>query len=452
MSDVHSIEQAIFTSAKTDRAQGYQLLSRSAGLAEADARELSVWGPSHGSLLEHPGECSSANFFTLASGLHCVSRTTLAGAEYSGRGGELVYTQFLVVPPEVLARFANNPFAILRAAAASGALCVHAQVPESLEPVRLGGRAPVVDLGLMAQLARDPGPVAVATLVQTALASDRLAIFSEAPCEQLIAGLFNLLPVECRVEFSFTTGLKFSPSRSVRISSLPAEQSSWRAIARRGITLLRLDSTLPTDELSWEGWAAWVAAILSSGKLSVLTAELEQARPGLTCADLNDLSEQLQAGLQGGPRRPHGAQPGKQVRDDGRAVDKPTTTGATSKRADRAHKASHISLLVEGRAKTSYLDELAEKLSEQPPEVLDLLERIDDLVFGAISGDSRALADLETLWPMAASQLDEDLVEQSREQYLRCALSICSEFAERGVQRPERALAAVDVLCVLFEE
>ncbi|MEX0978366.1 MAG: hypothetical protein WDZ48_05925, partial [Pirellulales bacterium] len=221
------IEQAIFTSAKTDRAQGYQLLSRSAGLAEADARELSVWGPSHGSLLEQPGPCASTNFFTLASGAHCVSRTTVAGAEYSGRGGQQVYTQFLVVPPNVLARFANNPFAILRAAAASGALCVHESVPESLPVVHLAGRAPVVDLALMAQFARHPGSAALATLIEAALASGPLAIFSDANCEPLIAGLINALPLECRREISFTTGLKFSPSRPVRVSTLPADEADW---------------------------------------------------------------------------------------------------------------------------------------------------------------------------------------------------------------------------------
>jgi hypothetical protein len=363
-----------------------------------------------------------------------------------------VYTQFLVVPPEVLARFANNPFAIVRAAAASGMLCVHETVPESLEPVHLGGHEPVVDLGLMARLAREPGPAALATLVQAALASDRLAIFSEAPCEQLIAGLLNVLPVECRAEFSFTTGLKFSPSRSVRISSLPPEQSGWRAIAHRGITLLRLDNTPPTDDVSWEGWAAWVAAILSAGKLSVLTAQLEQPRPGLTCADLHALSEQLQASRQSQPKQPEKPSSANRMQRDARAIDHATMTGRTRQRADAAHRAYQSSLVIEGSSKPSYLDELAGRLAEQPREVLELLEQIDDLVFGAISGDRQALAELERLWPMAASQLEGELVEQSREQYLRCALSICNDLAEVGVQRPQRALAAVDVLCVLFEE
>jgi GTPase-associated protein 1, N-terminal domain type 2 len=446
------IEQAIFTSAKTDRAQGYQLLSRSGGLAEADARELSVWGPSHGSLLERAGAWSSTNYFMLASGAHCVSRTTMAGAEYSGRGGGQVYTQFLVVPPDVFARFANNPFAIVRAAAASGALCVHESVPESPAAIRLAGRAPVVDLGLMAQLARDPGPAALATLIQAALASDRLAIFSEVPCEQLIAGLISMLPVECRTEISFTTGLKFSPSRAVRLSTLPAEESTWRAMARSGFTLLRLDGSSSPPETPWEGWAAWVAAIFGGGKLSVLANELEQARPGLCCAGLARLSEQLLGGLRSPTTKTTAPRSKDGKATAGAPIDKTARGGLAQQRADRAHRAAKAGLLMERPAHTSQLDDLADKLAQQSPEVLELLERIDDLVFDSISGDTQALAELEVLWPTVVSELDEELVEQSREQYLRCALSICSDYAESGVHHPERALAAVDVLCVLFEE
>ena len=44
------------------------------------------------------------------------------------------------------------------------------------------------------------------------------------------------------------------------------------------------------------------------------------------------------------------------------------------------------------------------------------------------------------------------LVEQSREQYLRCALSIWGECVASDGKRPERAVSAIDVLCVLFEQ
>jgi hypothetical protein len=436
------IEQAIFTSAKTDRAQGYQLLSRSPQLDDADARELSLWAPSHGSLLDEPRQDTSANFFQLASGAYCVSRTTRAGAEYSGRG-EVIYTQFLVVPPEVLARFANNPFAILRAAAASGGLCVLEDVPESLPPLTLCGRAPLVDSSLVAQIARDPGPAVLATLVQAALGGEPLAICYPGSCEALVAGLFNVLPVECRTEFSFTTGLKHSPRRPVRLSAITSDESACRAAARQGIVVVRLDGQA-TLQGPWHGWAQWVHTTLTSGKLSALSAELEQARPGLTCANLDAVAEQLLES-EPVPRRPATPEPAVTRKP----LPKP---GVISQRTDQSHAPHAARVAVETDSRSADLDTLAERLAQQPADILEMLERIDDLVFAAISGDAHALAELEVLWPLTVSELDAELAEQSREQYLRCVLAICNEPGEGGASRPEKALAAVDVLCVLFEE
>jgi hypothetical protein len=297
----------------------------------------------------------------------------------------------------------------------------------------------------MAQLARDPGPEAIATLVQSALACDHVAIFSHTPCEQLIAGLFNALPVECRTSFSFSTGLVHSPSRPVRLSALPADESGWRAVARQGITLLQLDGCDAT-EVHWKGWAAWIANILETGKLSVLAAELEHARPGLTCAGLDDLNEEIQ-----GQRQSAAVSPATVPK---KPIARPKAAHSeTSQRADQAHPAHQTSAIAaESPSRAEELDALAASLAKQPAEILELLERIDDLVFGAISGDARALAELEVLWPLTVSELEPAIAEQSREQYLRCALSICADLDESEGRRPERAVAALDVLRVLFEE
>jgi hypothetical protein len=439
------IEQAIFTSAQTDRAEGYQLAGRSTGLSAEDARELAVWGPSHDSLLEQSGEPASTNFHRLCSGAYCVSRTTLAGAEYSGRGGAQVYTQFLVVPPLLLARFSNNPFAILRAATAIGALAVGRSIPEVLQPFRLSGRAAAVDLALLAQLGRSPGPAAMATLVQTALACDRLAVAVGSQAEQLFAGLINLLPIECRVEFSFSTGLKPSPNRAVRISALPGDPSIWRAIARQGITLLDL-GTADLSDNQWEGWAGCVSRILASGKLSQLAAQLEQPRPGLNCASLHQLSEQIQSKLPTGSVRGAGNPP-QPTAPKSVAIE----SGSANQRADGAHIRTERAVIAAKRARKGSLEGLAEALSAQPPAVLELLERIDDLIFAAIAGDDGALAELEVLWPIVSDELDDDLVEQSREQYLRCALSIWTECVDDDLQSSRRAMSAIDVICVLFD-
>ena len=106
------VEQAIFASARSGRAEGYHLIEHSPGLSESDARELSQWGPTHDSLASAEPQAASYNFFPLESGAYCVSKTSAAGAEYSGRGGAQVQTWCLVVPVQVLSRLANNPFAV----------------------------------------------------------------------------------------------------------------------------------------------------------------------------------------------------------------------------------------------------------------------------------------------------------------------------------------------------
>jgi hypothetical protein len=442
------IEQAVYTSARTDRAQGYQLIGRSPGLSDSDARELSTWGPSHDSLLESQGQAASTNFHRLASGAYSVSRTTSGGAEFSGRGGAQVYTQFLIVPPDVLSRFANNPFAVLRAATAAGAMPVYEQVPEVLEPLRLVGRAPAVDSAAVAQIACKPGGAALATLVQATLATDQLAVATETPVDALFAALFSVLPIECRTEFSFATGLKYSPSRVVRLSALPNDPASWRTIARRGVTLLNLDSEEVSQTVCWEGWAGCVADVLRSGRLSVLAAKLERIHPGLDCSKLTDFAKEIEAALH--PVRLVSAG----------AVEKPVENASGPSLGTAQHPAAVRAEASEPRCAATATSTaskaggaaLMEALAVQPPEVLELLERVDDLVFAAIAGDEPALRELQLLWPAVVADLDAELVDQSREQYLRCALSIWSDCVDDQMQRTERAVSAIDVLCVLFEE
>jgi len=442
------VEQAIFTSAVTDRAQGYQLTSRSPGISDADARELALWGPSHDSLLEGHGATGSVNFNRLSSGAFAISRTTTGGAEYSGRGGAQVYTQFLVVSPELFARFANNPFAVLRAATATGAVVVHSEIPTTLEPFRLLGRSAAVEPGVLAQVSHRPGPAAMATLVQAALSSDQLAVATATNTESLFAGLINALPVECRADFSFSTGLKYSPSRPVRVGALPSDPSAWRAIARHGVTLLNLDATDAAADVCWEGWAGCIAKILDSGRLSFLATELDRPRPWLSCANLSSFAEQFRTMLE----PPTVAFPAGTPAEAACEVESGETSGV-NQRADAPH--THLGRAAQtdpSASATAVADDLSVVLAGQPPEVVELLERIDDLVFAAISGDAHALGELEVLWPTVAADLDDQLVEQSREQYLRCALSIWGECVASDGKRPERAVSAIDVLCVLFEQ
>jgi hypothetical protein len=85
--------------------------------------------------------------------------------------------------------------------------------------------------------------------------------------------------------------------------------------------------------------------------------------------------------------------------------------------------------------------------------VVARLEALDDAVFDAIQGEAVALADLHRLWPTLKTELGDTLLAESREQYIRYALSIWREPTNfEGDRDPIRAVNALEVLCVLFDE
>jgi hypothetical protein len=225
------IEQAIFTSATADRTAGYQVVATSPGVAEEDRCELAVWAPSCDTLLDPGSDAASVNFHPLPSGAFCVSHSTPAGWEYAG-GGRRVYTHCLIVPPEILRRFANNPLALAEAAMAAGAMGSPCdEIPTRLESIDLPGEAPEVDCAVLDQLVERVGAAQVGILIETALHSTCLALDAPMGIERLLAGLLNCLPPECRTMLSFSTGLKASSRRPFRLVPLPRDEAArcWLA-------------------------------------------------------------------------------------------------------------------------------------------------------------------------------------------------------------------------------
>lgn len=448
------VEQAVYTSAETGRSAGYQLVARSPGVCEADARELAVWGPSHDSFLELGPEAVSVNFHPLPSGSFCVSRTTAAGWEYSSRGGYRVYTQCLIVPPEVLRRFSNNPLTLIRAALAGGMLEVYAQVPRRLEPLRLPGGAAPVDQTLLARLAANPGARSMATLVQAALDSACLAVAGTPSAGELIAGMLNCLPPECRTEFSFSTGLKFSSRRPFRIVALSGDPAERRWVAHHhNVTVLELADGRLAESMPADGWARLIDRVLASGRTSFLSTQLSKRRFHLATNDLDALGLQLLENLDASALRED-----HQRTEGDRPIPQADDLPAASKGSEglkHAHAAHSRFAKSSGAATAAELKAAgpSKAIQATSPEVLDKLEHLDDVVFEAIDGQATALEQLDTLWPEVLAELGTELVAESREQYLRYALAIWEQcLGASGVRDPSRATRALDVLCVLFGE
>jgi hypothetical protein len=440
---MHAVEQAIFALRDSDHSAGYQVVARSAGVCEADARELAVWGPTHDSMLASNPETESVNFHPLPSGAHCVSITSWVDWNHSGMGRS-VSTRCLIVPPDVLARFGNSPFALLRAATADGAWQRGDLRGTTLDPLAITGGAAPVDQPLLTQLAADPGPANMAALVQSACEVMFLAVSGTRRPAELIAGLFSCLPPECRPEFSFSTGLKFSPRRPFRIVALSGDPAQQQWVAHYpGVAVLELrgkglPSTVPLD-----GWAQFIERTLAADRIAFLTAQASKRRFHLTLDDLPALGLQLLEELDDAELGDH------------ENLDK-AAWQAPSLRGRQAHAAHHqfsksIDAVLATPTTASSVAPPSTALDPGSPAVLEQLELLDDLVYEAIGGRSDTMEQLREVWPQLVAELGEPLLAESREQYLRYALSIWEECTDAdGVRHPSRVIQALDVLCLLF--
>jgi hypothetical protein len=452
------VEQAIYTSCQTSRASGYQLAAASPGIVEADLRELSLWGPSHDSLWEAGAAALSVNFHRLPSGAYCVSQTMPAGAEYSQRRGPQVYTQSLVVDPDGLAEFGNNPSTLLQASIALGHACVLEKIPKRLDPFCV---APEVqeNSDSLAQLVRHPGPVWLGLLLDCALSAPSLGIVAGDRGACLVAALVQCLPRECRVEFSFTTGLRFSPRRPFRVICLPNHSAENQRLARLAqLTLFEMKGH-PSESASLGGWASFVTAAIASGNTEYLAAELARPRNGLTLTGLDRLGDQLAQGLRALQSAPRGTSAVKE-----RLVAAGTAVAQEGsdlwQRADGAHRPCgtllrDVNHLAErGATLPADLDieeEPARAIGQACPAALDNLQLLEDAIFEAMAGKTGVLDRLSPLWLTVLFQVGPAREEATREHYLRFALAVWRQLNQADVhQDPSRGAQAMQVICLLF--
>jgi hypothetical protein len=82
-------------------------------------------------------------------------------------------------------------------------------------------------------------------------------------------------------------------------------------------------------------------------------------------------------------------------------------------------------------------------------EASELLESLDDAMFTAIAGEAGVVAAARELWVAAVSALPVELVEESREQYMRFAVDVTQRFECDEVRDPARVLIAVEIIELL---
>ena len=372
-------------------------------------------------------------FFPLGKRVFLRKQDHGSGPEYSGRGGDHVYTQFLILPPAALAKFHNDPFSIFRAIAAIGDLLVVSDPPSELPPIQLTGRAPTTDQILLAQLAHSPGPRVMGGLLHAALSEQRLVVMG-AGGERLLAGLMSCLPVNRRTEFSFSTGLRLSTRRPFRVAVIseggPDVQRFAHQCGARVFTIEQL-AELPIET---DPWATMVTTALGQSKMRMLANAV--ANP-----------ENVQKGGSSAPQSPViGLHAESATYDDQRELDPASSLVGHASHAglQRGPIGNH-----QGTQETIVKPPRRDVVSDNPA-TQEMLERLDDLVYEAIGGKAGSFDELVEYWPEVLNQLGDDTIAESREHYLQHALATWTQTDSKSTQDLSRTALALDVLCLLF--
>jgi hypothetical protein len=88
---------------------------------------------------------------------------------------------------------------------------------------------------------------------------------------------------------------------------------------------------------------------------------------------------------------------------------------------------------------------------ETRPDVIARLEWLDDLMFAAIDGDPAALQAAADAWHKTRDELGSETVEESRQQYLRCARDLWHSLRNQPQQAPHKIFAAIEVISLLAD-
>ena len=213
--------------------------------------------------------------------------------------------------------------------------------------------------------------------------------------------------------------------------------------------MLEVRGDPPPEFAPLDGWAQFIRQVLRSGRISFLATQFTKRRFELAPGDLPALGLQLleewdDTSLPADEEDARVAEP-RQSSTPGQWLE-------SLQEAHAAHARFEGSTASASAAKPQLVAP-SQRLKPGSAEIREKLELLDDLVFGAIGGKRVALEELRKLWPEVRGALGDDMRADSREQYLRHALSLWENGIDSdGVRDPASAMQALDVLCVLFDD
>lgn len=303
--NVISCEHGIFTSMRSATGEGYRLIATSPGMTVEEKQELTRCFPSHGSLVLGPGITHGLLAYPLSSGRHCIACCCHAGLEQSARGGQRVYTHFVLMDTTFVERMQANPLPVHRFLSN---LIQHGgpqlRPPAFLEPLVMPVTSGAKELWLRQTHLGTAFPVKTGP-------SERLwvgPVLAEmlGGRSVLLAGAFNLwtllsrllvgMPRDLRARLSVSVGLRYAPARRSHLILVPALDPSANGFAAEGLQTWSGSQSAPAVDPAIEPWcrlvhrwceegAADEVAKLTDGLLASASPALLAKVAGL-CEDL----------------------------------------------------------------------------------------------------------------------------------------------------------------------
>lgn len=279
-------DQAVFTSVRTPMGEGYRIIAASPGLKPEERQAITRNAPSHDALCD-PGEgATCVAFYTLPSGRLCVAHSCCAGAEHTGRGGQRIYTINVVFDAGQFARAGFNPFQVLRSMAAAGLTKPQLKPPSELPPVTLrmdeaGDPDTCPSLFAIRHSPFDlesklPSPLR-RYVVHELLGETKLCVCIADDLQATAEALLLALPGPMRAKISLAAGLKFSVSRSYRLSVVTEDTGATEArISGQPIRYLKRGAAPPSPAPD-NDWMKMVEGCLSTGRVGELAQRTSRA-------------------------------------------------------------------------------------------------------------------------------------------------------------------------------
>lgn len=255
-------DQAIFTSVRSPTGEGYRIIAASKGLKPEERQAITRFSPSHEGLCPGLLDADSAQcvtpavcFYELPKGRLCVSISTTAGAEHTGRGGQRVYTHVAVFDAKVFPQLGFNPFAVARAMIAAGLATPELKPPQVLPELTLtvGETAPPRGIRFASAVTS-----ACRKHVLSCMLSSRSVVLDVSESWLETAELMLLgVPGPMRCKTSVATGLKFSAGRCQRLNVTQDDKNLARnRNAGQPIEFVEADHAAAADASG-----AWIAFV-----------------------------------------------------------------------------------------------------------------------------------------------------------------------------------------------